>query len=165
MIQCDKSIIILYFEELFIIMAKQISKILYLEVVAGKAAPNPPLGPMLGSNGVNIGQFIQDFNGKTMELMQKFAPIDVKIKCKLTLYADRSFDVDIIGPVTSNLILWKLKQKTGSGEPNKKKIGTLSQADLQDIAELKKGDMNTDSVESIMKAVAGTARNMWVTVA
>lgn len=92
-------------------MAKQLTKILTLEVVAGKAAPNPPLGPMLGSNGVNIGQFIQEFNGKTAEFMQKFAPIDVKIKAKLSLYSDRSFDVEIIGPVTSNLILWKLKQK------------------------------------------------------
>jgi len=77
-------------------MAKQLSKILNLEVVAGKAAPNPPLGPMLGSNGVNIGQFIQEFNGKTMELMQQFAPIDVKIRVKLSLYTDRSFDVEII---------------------------------------------------------------------
>lgn len=119
-------------------MAKQLSKILTLEVVAGKAAPNPPLGPMLGSNGVNIGQFIQEFNGKTMEHMQQFAPIDVKIKAKLSLYSDRSFDVEIIGPVTSNLILWKLKQKVGSGEPNKKKIGSLTQADLEEIATIKK---------------------------
>ena len=73
-----------------------------------------------------------------MEAMQQFAPIDVKIKAKLSLYTDRTFDVEIIGPVTSNLILWKLKQKTGSGEPNKKKIGTLSQSDLEEIASLKK---------------------------
>lgn len=119
-------------------MAKQLSKILNLEVVAGKAAPNPPLGPMLWSNGVNIGQFIQEFNGKTMELMQQFAPIDVKIRVKLSLYTDRSFDVEIIWPVTSNLILWKLKQKIGSGEPNKKKIGSLTRADLEEIAALKK---------------------------
>ncbi|AKH32464.1 50S ribosomal protein L11 [candidate division SR1 bacterium Aalborg_AAW-1] len=146
-------------------MAKQLSKILNLEVVAGKAAPNPPLGPMLGSNGVNIGQFIQEFNGKTMELMQQFAPIDVKIRVKLSLYTDRSFDVEIIGPVTSNLILWKLKQKIGSGEPNKKKIGSLTRADLEEIAALKKGDMNTDDLEAMIKAISGTARNMGVTIA
>lgn len=148
-------------------MAKQLSKILYLEVVAGKAAPNPPLGPMLGSNGVNIGQFIQEFNGKTMEAMQQFAPIDVKIKAKLSLYTDRTFDVEIIGPVTSNLILWKLKQKIGSGEPNKKKIGSLTDADLEEIAILKKanGDMNTENIESMKKAIAGTAKNMGVTIA
>lgn len=146
-------------------MAKQLSKILNLEVVAGKAAPNPPLGPMLGSNGVNIGQFIQEFNGKTMELMQQFAPIDVKIRVKLSLYTDRSFDVEIIWPVTSNLILWKLKQKIGSGEPNKKKIGSLTRADLEEIAALKKGDMNTDDLEAMIKAISGTARNMGVTIA
>lgn len=148
-------------------MAKQLSKILYLEVVAGKAAPNPPLGPMLGSNGVNIWQFIQEFNWKTMEAMQQFAPIDVKIKAKLSLYTDRTFDVEIIGPVTSNLILWKLKQKIGSGEPNKKKIGSLTDADLEEIAILKKanGDMNTENIESMKKAIAGTAKNMGVTIA
>lgn len=146
-------------------MAKQLSKTLYLEVVAGKAQPSPPLGPMLGSNWVNIGQFIQEFNSKTSELMQKFAPADVKVRVKLDLFTDRTFDMEIIGPVTSSLILWKLKQKTGSGEPNKKKIGTLSQADLEEIAALKKGDMNTDNLESMVKAIAGTAKNMGVTIA
>lgn len=146
-------------------MAKQLSKTLHLEVVAGKAAPNPPLGPMLWSNWVNIGQFIQEFNGKTSELMQKFAPIDVKVRVKLDLYTDRSFELEIIGPVTSNLILWKLGQKVGSGEPNKKKIGSLTRADLEEIAALKKWDMNTDNLESMVKAIAGTARNMWVTIA
>lgn len=146
-------------------MAKQLSKTLYLEVVAGKAQPSPPLGPMLGSNWVNIGQFIQEFNSKTSELMQKFAPADVKVRVKLDLFTDRTFDMEIIGPVTSSLILWKLKQKTGSGEPNKKKIWTISQADLEEIAALKKGDMNTDNLESMVKAIAGTAKNMGVTVA
>lgn len=146
-------------------MAKQLSKILYLEVVGGKAAPNPPLGPMLWSNGVNIGQFIQEFNGKTMESMQFFAPIDVKIKARLSLYSDRSFDVEIIWPVTSNLILWKIKQKIGSGEPNKKKIGSLTRSDLEEIAALKKWDMNTDELESMIKSIAGTAKNMGVTLA
>lgn len=146
-------------------MAKQLSKTLYLEVVAGKAQPSPPLGPMLWSNWVNIGQFIQEFNSKTGDLMQKFAPSDVKVRVKLDLYTDRTFDMEIIGPVTSNLILWKLNQKLGSGEPNKKKIGTISRADLEEIASLKKGDMNTDNLESMIKAIAGTAKNMWVNVA
>jgi large subunit ribosomal protein L11 len=115
---------------------------------------------MLGSNGVNIGQFIQEFNGKTGDLMQKFAPSDVKVRVKLDLYTDRTFDMEIIGPVTSNLILWKLNQKLGSGEPNKKKIGTLSRTDLEEIASLKKGDMNTDNLESMIKAITGTAKNM-----
>ena len=97
--------------------------------------------------------------------MQKFAPADVKVRVKLDLFTDRTFDMEIIGPVTSSLILWKLKQKIGSGEPNKKKIGTLSQADLEEIAALKKGDMNTDNLESMVKAIAGTAKNMGVTIA
>ena len=145
-------------------MAKQLSKTLYLEVVAGKAAPNPPLGPMLWSNGVNIGQFIKDFNDKTLDLMKQFAPTDVKIKVKLSLYSDRTFDIDVIGPVTSNLILWKIQKKGGSGEPNKTKIGSLTRSDLEEIAELKKWDMNTDDTESIIKAIIGTAKNMGVDV-
>ncbi len=145
-------------------MAKQISKTLYLEVVAGKAQPSPPLGPMLWSNGVNIGQFITEFNSKTADTMKQFAPADVKVKVKLTLYSDRTFDMDIIGPVTSNLILWKIGQKLWSGEPNKKKIWSLTQQDLEEIAALKKWDMNTDSMASMAKAIAGTARNMGVEI-
>jgi len=145
-------------------MAKQISKTLYLEVVAGKAQPSPPLGPMLWSNGVNIGQFITEFNSKTADTMKQFAPADVKVKVKLTLYSDRTFDMDIIGPVTSNLILWKIGQKLWSGEPNKKKIWSLTQQDLEEIAALKKWDMNTDSIASMSKAIAGTARNMGVEI-
>lgn len=145
-------------------MAKQISKTLYLEVVAGKAQPSPPLGPMLWSNGVNIGQFITEFNSKTADTMKQFAPADVKVKVKLTLYSDRTFDMDIIGPVTSSLILWKIGQKLWSGEPNKKKIWSLTQQDLEEIATLKKWDMNTDSVASMTKAIAGTAKNMGVEI-
>jgi len=105
-----------------ITMAGKITNILNLEIPAGKAQPAPPLGPMLGANGVNIGQFIKEFNEKTMELMKQFGGADVKVKCTLTIYADRSFDLKIGSPVTSNLILWKLKQPKGSGEPNKTKI-------------------------------------------
>lgn len=146
-------------------MSKQLNKTMYLEVIAGKAQPSPPLGPMLWSNGVNIGQFIQEFNGKTGEIMQQFAPMDMKVKVKLNLYTDRSFDMEILGPVTSNLILWKISQKKWSGEPNKTKIWSLTRADLETIAELKKWDMNTDNLDSMINAIAGTARNMGVTVA
>lgn len=146
-------------------MAGKITNILHLEVPAGKAQPAPPLGPMLGANGVNIGQFIKEFNEKTMDLMKQFAGIDVKVKATLTIYADRSFELKIGSPVTSNLILWKLKQPKGSGEPNKTKIGTLTRKDLEEIAELKKGDMNSDNMESMIKAIAGTAKNMGVEIA
>lgn len=144
-------------------MAK-IMNILYLEVPAGKAQPSPPLGPMLGANGVNIGQFIKEFNDKTQDHMKAFGGADVKIKCKLTVFADRTFQLELGSPVTSNLILWKLGQKTGSGEPNKKMIGTLTRKDLEEIAELKKGDMNTDNLESVLKAIGGTAKNMGVAI-
>ncbi|MDR0650353.1 MAG: hypothetical protein LBG59_02895 [Candidatus Peribacteria bacterium] len=77
---------------------------------------------MLGANGVNIGQFIKEFNDKTMEYMQKFGGTEVKVKAKLTIYVDRTFLLEIGDPITSGLIKWKLKTQTGSGEPNKKKI-------------------------------------------
>lgn len=145
-------------------MAGKITNILNLEIPAGKAQPAPPLGPMLGANGVNIGQFIKEFNDKTMDMMKQFGGVDVKVKAKLVIYADRSFDLTIGKPVTSNLILWKLQQNKGSGEPNKTKIGKLTRKDLEEIAEFKKGDMNSDNLESMIKAIAGTAKNMGVEV-
>ena len=143
-------------------MAGKITNILNLEIPAGKAQPAPPLGPMLGANGVNIGQFIKEFNEKTMELMKQFSGSDVKVKAELTIYADRSFDLKIGSPVTSNLILWKIKQPKGAGEPNKAKIWKLTRKDLEEIAALKKGDMNSENIESVIKSIAGTARNMGV---
>lgn len=145
-------------------MAGKITNILNLEVPAGKAQPSPPLGPMLGANGVNIGQFIKEFNDKTQDLMKQFTGIDVKIRCKLTIYADRSFDLTIGSPVTSNLILWKLQQSKGSGTPNKAKIGTLTRKDIEEIAELKKADMNSNNMDSMVKAISGTAKNMGVDI-
>lgn len=144
-------------------MAK-IQKILNLEVPAGKAQPAPPLGPMLWANGVNIWQFIKEFNEKTQDLMKKFWGADVKIKAKLTVFADRTFQLELGTPVTSNLILWKLGQKLGSWEPNKKKIWKITRKDLEEIAELKKGDMNTNDIEAMIKIIGWTAKNMGVEV-
>ncbi|HRX64223.1 MAG TPA: 50S ribosomal protein L11 [Candidatus Absconditabacterales bacterium] len=144
-------------------MAGKVQNVLNLEIVAGKAQPAPPLGPMLGANGVNIGQFTKEFNEKTQEFMQKFGGFDVKIKCKLTIYVDRTFKVEIGYPVTSNLILWKLKEKKGSGVPNKEKLpGKLTKADMEEIYEIKKGDMNAADLEGGMKIIAGTAKNMGI---
>ena len=145
-------------------MAGKITNILNLEIPAGKAQPSPPLGPMLGANGVNIGQFIKEFNEKTMDLMKQFGGIDVKVKAKLVIYADRTFDLTIGKPVTSNLILWKLGLPKGSGEPNKTKIGKITRKDMEEIAAIKQGDMNSDNIESMLKAIAGTAKNMGVDV-
>lgn len=144
-------------------MAK-IMNILDLEIPAWKAQPAPPLGPMLWANGVNIWQFIKEFNDKTMDMMKTFEWSDVKIKCKLTIFADRTFSLVLGKPVTSNLILWKIKQKSGSGEPNKKKIWKLTRKDLEEIVEFKKWDMNSEDIETMIKIVWGTAKNMWVDI-
>jgi len=144
-------------------MAK-VQKILNIEVPAGKATPTPPLGPMLGANGVNIGQFTKEFNEKTADLMKQFWGIEVKIKVKLTVYVDRTFKMEIGAPITSGLIKRRINQNLGSGEPNKKKIGKLTKADLEAIYELKKSDLNANTPEEAYKIIAGTARNMGVEV-
>ena len=144
-------------------MAK-VQKILNIEVPAGKATPTPPLGPMLGANGVNIGQFTKEFNEKTADLMKQFWGIEVKIKVKLTVYVDRTFKMEIGAPITSGLIKRRINQNLGSGEPNKKKIGKLTLADLEAIYELKKADLNANTPEEAYKIIAGTARNMGVEV-
>ncbi|MBF0932418.1 MAG: 50S ribosomal protein L11 [candidate division SR1 bacterium] len=144
-------------------MAK-VQKILNIEVPAGKATPTPPLGPMLGANGVNIGQFTKEFNEKTADLMKQFGGIEVKIKVKLTVFVDRTFTMEIGAPITSGLIKWRISQNLGSGEPNKKKIGKLTLADLEAIYELKKSDLNANDKEAAFKIIAGTARNMGVDV-
>lgn len=144
-------------------MAK-VQKILNIEVPAGKANPAPPLGPMLGANGVNIGQFTKEFNEKTSDLMQKFGWIDVRVKVKLTVYVDRTFQMEIRTPVTSSLIKWRINQQTASGEPNKKKVGKLTREDLEAIYELKGSDLNANDKESAFRIIAGTAKNMGVDV-
>jgi ribosomal protein L11 len=145
-------------------MAK-VQRILNIEVPAGKATPTPPLGPMLGANGVNIGQFTKEFNEKTADLMKQFGGIEVKVKVKLTVYVDRTFKMDIGTPITSGLIKWRINQNLGSGEPNKKKVGKLTREDLEAIYELKKDDLNANDKEAAFKIIAGTARNMGVDVA
>lgn len=144
-------------------MAK-LQTILNLEVPAGKAQPAPPLGPMLWANGVNIGAFIKEFNEKTGDYMKKFAGSDVKIRCQLKVFVDRTFEIILKGPVTSNLILRKVKKPSGSGEPNKTKIGTLSRADLEEIADMQKEFMNATELEAIIRTIAGTAKNMGVEI-
>ena len=142
----------------------EVQKILNIEVPAGKATPTPPLGPMLGANGVNIGQFTKEFNEKTADLMKQFGGIEVKIKVKLTVFVDRTFTMEIGAPITSGLIKWRISQNLGSGEPNKKKVGKLTLADLEAIYELKKSDLNANDKEAAFKIIAGTARNMGVDV-
>lgn len=146
-------------------MSKKVTTVLSLEIPAGKAQPAPPLGPMLGANGVNIGTFIKEFNDKTMDFMKQFGGFDVKIKCDLTVYADRTFDVAIKGPVTSDLIKWKMKVKKGSGEPNKTKLGKVSRQVLEEVAAIKLPDLNTNNLESVISSVAGSAKALGFDIA
>lgn len=146
-------------------MAGKVQVKFNIHLTAGKATPAPPVGPMLGQHGINIGQFTKEFNDKTNGLMQQFGGFDVKIPVDVTVYVDRSFDMELGTPVTGDLIKWKLKIKSGAAEPNKQTVGTLTRADLEEIAELKKSSMNTQDVEAIIKSIGGTARNMGVKVA
>ncbi len=144
-------------------MAK-VQTILNLEIPAGKAMPAPPLGPMLGANGVNIGPFIKEFNDKTMDSMKEFGGAEVRIKCKLTVFGDRTYKLELKGPVTSDLVKWKLGIKKGSGEPNKNKLGKITRAQLEEIAAIKKDGLNTMNLESQISSIAGTAKALGVEV-
>jgi large subunit ribosomal protein L11 len=124
----------------------------------GKATPAPPLGPVLGANGVNPGQFITKFNDATRELNGRV------VGCIVTVYSDRTFDLEIKSSPASELIKAELKLEKGSGEPNTKKVGKITQAQLRKIAEGKMKDMNAATVEAAMRVIAGSARSMGVTV-
>lgn len=145
-------------------MAKKLKEEFVIHMPAGKATPAPPIGPMLWQKWINIWQFVKEFNDKTRELMQKFWGRDIKVPVKVKVYNDRSYDMEILPPITSHLILWKVNKQKGSWEPNKKKIGKLTRKDLEEIAEIKKPVMNTNNIESIIKQIIGTAKNMWVDV-
>jgi len=145
-------------------MAKKVQSKFKIHLLAGKATPAPPVGPMLWQHGINIGQFTKEFNDKTRDLMQKFWGFDVKIPVEVTVYIDRSFDMVLKSPVSSDLIKWKAKVKKGSGEPNKNKVGSITMDDLREIAEMKKSDMNTDDIEAIIRSLIGTVKSLWIEI-
>jgi len=136
-------------------MAKKLDKIVKLQVPAGSANPAPPVGPALGQAGVNIMEFCKAFNAKTQE-MEKGLILPVVI----SVYADRSFDFIIKTPPASVLLKKAAKIQNGSGEPNKIKVGSVSNAQVREIAETKMPDLNCYDVEAAMKIVEGTARSM-----
>ena len=140
-------------------MAKEVTKLVKLQVPAGKANPAPPVGPALGQAGVNIMEFCKAFNAKTQE-MESGLPIPVVI----SVYKDRSFDFVTKTPPASVLLKKAAKIQKGSSEPNKNKVGTVTQAQLKEIAELKAPDLNAYDAESGMKIIAGTARSMGLEV-
>ena len=138
-------------------MAKVIKK-LKLQIPAGKANPAPPVGPALGQAGINIGDFVNKFNDATKEMMGDIIPVEISV------YEDRSFDFILKTPPASSLILKKLGLKSGSGKNVVKKVGKITQAQLEEIAEQKAKDLNANDVKAGAKIIAGTARSMGVEV-
>ena len=139
-------------------MAKKVIAIVKLQIPAGKATPAPPVGTALGPHGVNIVQFTKEFNAKTADQAGMIIPV------VLTVYQDRSFSFITKTPPVAILLKKAVGVETASGEPNRKKIATISKDKVKEIAELKMPDLNAASVESAMKMVAGTARSMGITV-
>ncbi|MDN3205389.1 50S ribosomal protein L11 [Algoriphagus sediminis] len=139
-------------------MAKEITGYLKLQVRGGQANPSPPVGPALGSKGLNIMEFCKQFNARSQEKMGQLLPVLV------TIYSDKSFDFVIKTPPAANMLLQAAKLKSGSAEPNRKKVGSVTWDQVKEIAEVKMPDLNAFKVESAMKMVAGTARSMGIKV-
>ena len=139
-------------------MAKKVTGFVKLQIPAGKANPAPPVGTALGPQGINIMAFCKEFNARTQG-QDTILPVEV------TIYADKSFTFILKTPPTAELIKKELGLASGSGTPNKSKVGQLTSAQVRKIAEVKMPDLNCDSVESAMAMVAGAARSMGVTVA
>ena len=139
-------------------MAKKITGYIKLQIPAGKALPAPPVGPALGQHGVNIAGFCKEFNERTNKDMGLIIPVII------TVYADRSYTFITKTPPAAVLIKKALGIETASGQPNKNKVGKLTKAQVQQIAETKMPDLNASSVESAMSMIAGTARSMGITV-
>lgn len=139
-------------------MAKEIIKQVKVQVPAGKATPAPPLGPVLGQAGINIGEFVNQFNEQTRDKMGDIIPVVISV------YDDRSFDFIMKTPPASRLILKALGKPKGSGKNLVSKAGTLTKAQVKEIAEQKMVDLNAASIEAAMKIIEGTARSMGVEV-
>ena len=139
-------------------MAKKVEGSIKLQIPAGKATPAPPVGPALGQHGVNIVQFTKEFNAKTADQGDLLIPVVI------TVYQDRSFSFVTKTPPAAVLLKKACKIQSGSGEPNRKKVATVSKADLQQIAETKMKDLNAASIEAAMSMIAGTARSMGIEV-
>ena len=139
-------------------MAKEISGYLKLQVKGGSANTSPPVGPALGAKGLNIMEFCKQFNGRTQDKMGQVVPVVI------TIYSDKSFDFIIKTPPAPVMLLEASKQKKGSAESNRIKVGSVTWDQVKEIAEVKMPDLNAFTVESAMKMVAGTARSMGLKV-
>lgn len=139
-------------------MAKEISGYIKLQIKGGAANPSPPVGPALGSKGVNIMEFCKQFNARTQDKAGKVLPVII------TVFTDKSFDFIIKAPPVPVQLMEAAKLQKGSAEPNRKKVASVSWDQIRDIAQDKIQDMNAFTIESAMKMVAGTARSMGITV-
>ena len=139
-------------------MAKKVVALIKLALPAGKANPAPPVGPALGQHGVNIMAFSKVYNAKTSDTAGLIIPVEISV------FEDRSFTFILKTPPASVLIKKAAKIDKGSSEPNKQKVGSITTAQLKEIAETKMPDLNANDIEAAMKIIAGTARNMGVAV-
>lgn len=139
-------------------MAKQVKTVIKLQIEAGKANPAPPVGPALGQHGLNIMQFCKEFNSKTSDQSGMIIPVEISV------YNDRSFSFITKTPPASILILKTLGMESGSGDPRDTKVGTITDAQLEEIAKIKEPDLNAADIEAAKRMIAGTARSMGIEV-
>jgi large subunit ribosomal protein L11 len=139
-------------------VAKKVIAIVKLQCPAGQANPSPPVGPALGQHGVNIMEFCKTFNARTQDQPGMIIPAII------TVYADRSFTFELKTPPAAVLLKKAAKIAKGSGEPNREKVGKVTEAQVREIAEIKRPDLNAHDVDAAMKIVAGTARSMGIEV-
>ena len=139
-------------------MAKEVEALIKLQIKAGAANPSPPVGPALGSKGVNIMYFCKQFNARTQDQAGKIIPVIIQV------YGDKSFDFITKQPPVAIQLLEAAKLKSGSAEPNRKKVASLSWDKVKEIAEGKMSDLNAFEIEKAMSMVAGTARSMGITI-
>lgn len=139
-------------------MAKEVTGYLKLQVKGGSANPSPPIGPALGSKGLNIMEFCKQFNARTQDKSGQVLPV------LITYYSDKSFDFVIKTPPAPVLLIEAAKLKSGSAEPNRNKVGSVTWDQIKQIAQTKMADLNAFEINSAMKMVAGTARSMGITV-
>ena len=139
-------------------MAKEVFKVIKLQIRGGQANPSPPVGPALGAAGVNIMEFCKQFNARTQEKQGKLLPVVINV------YKDKSFDFVVKTPPAAVQLMEAAKIKKGSGEPNRRKVGSVTWDQVRQIAEYKMQDLNAFSIEKAMKMIAGTARSMGITI-
>jgi large subunit ribosomal protein L11 len=139
-------------------MAKKITALIKLALPAGKATPAPPVGPALGPHGVNIAAFCKEYNARTSEKIGLIIPVEISV------YEDRSYKFVLKTPPASVLLANAAKIKKGSATPNKSRVGSITKAQLEEIATIKLPDLNTTKLSSAVKIVEGTARNMGISI-